>query len=221
MVIYNTCRQQNEAYNISTTKHILIQFFLFSLLYLSSCRHCGQYYWDLKLMRKHTKANKRPTHKGQFLCDTCGKEFKSYHPLIAHVRLLHSVDERPTFECYMCRRTFSSKYRLKDHMSVHMTTETATYTCGICHKVLPRKNSLRRHSLIHTNVYAHECTACGKAFRRKKELTVRFRSIAFLSRIFVFKLMDVNNISWTNVNYSFSGSFTYSYGRETVWMHIL
>lgn len=196
---------------------LFISFFSLSF----SCRHCGEYYWDLDVMEKHTQTYKRPKRHGPFLCDTCGKEFKNYHPLIAHVRQLHAGNERIVYECYMCTKTFSTKYLLKYHMGSHMATKKLEFPCDICHKVFARKHALRQHSMIHTNQYEYKCNVCGKAFRRNKELKVCSRLVANSS------LCDAWNLNVANLKKNLEylafllGAFSYSHRREAVCMHAL
>lgn len=178
--------------------------------YLYSCVHCNQYYWDVPAMKKHAQTHKWDEQKGQFLCDTCGKESDSLKQFYAHNRL-HMEIPKKTFECFMCRKRFTSKHSLKCHMRLHMTTEKIGQQCSICLMIFSRKDALRRHLLIHTGQYIYNCDICGKGFRTAGNLKVSFIDIELLLSILF-------NENW---NYSLADSLPYSYRRKTICLHYL
>lgn len=67
--------------------------------------------------------------------------------------------------------SFKSKYRLNVHMDMHRSVK---YRCPHCPMELSTRRTLRMHLLVHKEEKAYVCKVCSKAFRRSKDLKVRF-----------------------------------------------
>lgn len=55
-------------------------------------------------------------------------------------------------------------------MDTHVETR---YQCPKCTLTLNTRRTLRMHLLVHKDDKAFQCTTCGKAFKRSKDLKVR------------------------------------------------
>lgn len=105
------------------------------------------------------------------LCEICGKNFTNQSQLRLHTRLHLPIEQRRTFECYVCKSNFAYKKSLIHHMSLH-SGKTIQYQCDVCQSTFSRSDALRRHSLIHLGKLPHNCKYCEKGFRTKFNLKV-------------------------------------------------
>lgn len=105
------------------------------------------------------------------LCEICGKHFPNQWNLRSHARLHLPIEQRRTFECYICKINFAYKKSLNQHMRSHSGLKVQ-FNCDICQSKFSRSDSLRRHSLIHSGKLPHSCQYCKKGFRTKFNLKV-------------------------------------------------
>lgn len=83
---------------------------------LNSCYKCQIYYWNKKKMRCHTRKQHSIISNGRtYICQTCGKGFRSQHTLSAHFQNKHTTNGRQ-FECYLCRKALGYLQTLKLHL---------------------------------------------------------------------------------------------------------
>ena len=66
------------------------------------------------------------------------------------------------YTCEVCNKSFSKRYRLKDHKYIH--TGENPYTCQTCGKSFVRPSILRDHEVTHSGEKPHSCADCGKSF---------------------------------------------------------
>lgn len=66
------------------------------------------------------------------------------------------------FFCQFCRKDFSSKSALSEHMLIHSGEQP--YTCDICGKKFNKKGNLMRHMNVHGGEKKHSCGICGKGY---------------------------------------------------------
>ncbi|CAG0902032.1 unnamed protein product [Darwinula stevensoni] len=158
---------------------------------LYSCDQCNyKTYSQSKLMNLHKRihSSERP-----YLCDTCGKGFKTNKQLRSH-KTVHQdkkVSKRlSSRQCDLCQRVFSDKRMLRMHReTVHMKirpflcnfcgysascrstlkmhlrqhTGEKPFACDICEYKTGDHNSLRRHKMRHDGVKPYKCPYCSYA----------------------------------------------------------
>ena len=89
-----------------------------------------------------------------FICDTCGKTFKTKQSMKQHIRNCHEADK----ECEECNKNFTGKRKWLNHKHVHQNIK-----CTVCNLQLP-KNSRSTHKCKSKE---YLCSTCGfKALRK-------------------------------------------------------
>lgn len=104
-------------------------------------------------------------------CDVCLKNFKTKNILLVHKRI-HS-SERP-FVCNICPKNYRQKGPLLSHLASH--SETKPYACVVCSKGVTTKQQLQLHMLTHTGEKPHACELCDQRFTQKQSLTLHIRA---------------------------------------------
>ncbi|XP_061166482.1 protein suppressor of hairy wing-like [Saccostrea echinata] len=161
-----------------------------------ACTHpgCTQRTKSKSDLTKHMKIH---TNQKDYICDECGKGFRTRACLSKHLQR-HS-DIRP-FSCDICNRAFKVKVALRKHVALH--SEYRPYSCEMCGQkfssksnknvhmkthdysdrpypcpVCPYAAKIQGHLLshigsMHGNSYAYFCEACKKPFKRYGQLKV-------------------------------------------------
>lgn len=129
------------------------------------------------MLKKHVLGSHKDKieKESQFnLCEVCGKYFTNKINLENHTRMHLPIEQRQQFECIFCKQTFAYKKSLIHHMAAHLG-EKKKYHCDKCSVNFSRMDALRRHTLIHLGQKHHSCQVCGKGFRTKFNLKVKFQ----------------------------------------------
>ncbi|XP_046575904.1 zinc finger protein draculin-like [Haliotis rubra] len=160
-----------------------------------SCQLCGESFLINQLLKEHVAKVHKKT--GVVKCKFCGKVTTTFRGMREHVKE-HAGEEH---KCHDCDMSFSTKTKLKRHMSWH----SKDFECNVCGKWFPSKGQLKIHSLIHdehaqkyqcshcnyvsiwkasinrhvktkhTDTRQHVCDKCGNGFKEKSTLTRHMR----------------------------------------------
>ncbi|KAH8292941.1 hypothetical protein KR018_001505 [Drosophila ironensis] len=151
------------------------------------CEQCPKRYTKQYLLDQH-----RVIHKERnVVCDICERRFPNQSMLLTHVKLVHGnygtmcdicaqvirgraafqrhqlehagVTE-PKVQCDICGSWHKNKHSLKKHVRRHNGTAA---TCDLCGKVSPNRSAMLSHQrYVHLTDRKHECSVCGKAFKK-------------------------------------------------------
>lgn len=88
----------------------------FIIIFHYSCDICYMFFWRQRQLRDHAATHSQDQ---TFLCQTCGKNFKSSSALQIHRRSHLANDEKPKFECNICLKVFGTKPNLMIHKRIH------------------------------------------------------------------------------------------------------
>lgn len=143
------------------------------VVFFGSCMKCNKFFWDLAKLREHNATHATtPYHdKLSVMCHECGGLFDSESSLRSHALTHLPIEQRPVFECYICKRTYFCRESLKHHWPDHAGGRKR-FKCSTCDKDFGRKDSLTRHQGIHMGKFPFLCIECGKKFRSRKSLEV-------------------------------------------------
>ncbi|XP_065086584.1 zinc finger protein 391-like isoform X2 [Ochlerotatus camptorhynchus] len=130
------------------------------------CPICKKSLSNVYTLKSHMSGVHNDERK--FICDVCGKDFKSREALNSHSVLHTGLKREDGARCEICHTWISRKKQLRRHMiEIHQAKEV---TCGICHKVYPNEKSLTTHKgRVHVDD-KFECEICGKRFKRNVNL---------------------------------------------------
>ncbi|GAB6030445.1 hypothetical protein CHUAL_007315 [Chamberlinius hualienensis] len=121
------------------------------------CNYKTYSYGKLINMHRRIHSDDRP-----FLCDTCGKGFKTSKQLRNH-RVIH-LDKRKhrnlrSGECEICHRRFSDRRMLRVHNdTVH--SKLRPYLCNFCGYAASCRSTLKMHIRQHTGEKPFACEKC-------------------------------------------------------------
>jgi len=120
------------------------------------CHYCGRVLCGTSQLKVHIATVHM--EERSYLCDICGKAFKTPHYVRIHKRI--HTGEKP-YVCEMCGKGFINKNRMTCHMKKH---GPKTQECDECHKTFKLKSTLKAHKLLHSGEKPHKCENCGKDF---------------------------------------------------------
>ncbi|XP_048003208.1 zinc finger protein 30-like isoform X1 [Leguminivora glycinivorella] len=121
------------------------------------CQVCNKTYQSIFVLRRHMNV-----HFENFICDQCGKAFKTKNLINIH-RLTH---ESGVYSCKECDKTFPLPTSLNYHTRKVHLRKVAVYRCKICKEGF----SNLRHRLLHmSQVHGHKmpeypCPHCDKVY---------------------------------------------------------
>ena len=119
------------------------------------CSSCKVRYYKGDEENHKMKCSKSCT-KRTYLCNTCGKFFKTANALTSHHKIVHEEDIQT---CDLCGAKLNSKSSLNTHKK--LKHQEAPIPCEICGNILANSFSLRSHMKRH-NMKKQACKICGK-----------------------------------------------------------
>ncbi|XP_065569159.1 zinc finger protein 570-like isoform X2 [Artemia franciscana] len=88
--------------------------------------------------------------------------------------LLLPLSGEKAHECHLCKKVFSQKYTLANHMRVH--TGDRPYECDVCKKTFTRTDRLYVHRRIHSGEKPYKCVLCDRSFYQSSDLSKHMRT---------------------------------------------
>ncbi|XP_061568641.1 zinc finger protein 182-like isoform X2 [Cololabis saira] len=81
---------------------------------------------------------------------------------------------KKAFSCSTCRKEFSKRGILVEHMKIHMGERP--YLCITCSKTFTQLSTLKRHITTHTGEKPYVCKTCGKSYTQRCNLVIHSRT---------------------------------------------
>jgi len=133
----------------------------------------GTFASEQNLRRHHERfhMNDQSNQQQNYSCDICSANFKKHQTLKNH--LFEHTGVKP-FKCDAegCDMSFLKLSNLKAHTKVH-----AGYSCDVkdCEEHFPTWSALRKHK-ADEHAKIHDCSTCGKVFKRASFLNVHLET---------------------------------------------
>ncbi|CAG9840425.1 unnamed protein product [Diabrotica balteata] len=109
----------------------------------------------------------------QFLCNDCGKTFKTMAVLRSHL----TTHGTGSYLCSLCSKVFKQKGSLDHHLRTH--TGEKPFKCHTCNKSFSQSTTLRIHIRTHTGERPYPCSKCEKRFIKKSMKDVHEKKCKF------------------------------------------
>jgi len=181
-----------------------------------NCKKCNNSYAYKNGLTLHIKS-KHSESPTAHACFDCAKIFKNQYCLKQHIKYMHSIMPKKSYECKECKRSFVNKHGLDYHnTSKHgLGYYGFRYCCKVCNKLFTTMHSLNRHSQkihkINTNFKKEisdpndknrfKCEKCNNSYVYKAGLALHIKSKHSESPNYVCKICNKvysYNVSLTN-----------------------
>ena len=117
--------------------------------------------------------NLTPLVKGAAMFSVHDKKFTLYSDFESHITSVHQqtklkkLKEVNINQCLECKKTFSNKQHLKQHLiGVHKKS----FCCHKCGISVSRKEALEEHLLLHDGIKSSQCDLCDKSYTSEMRL---------------------------------------------------
>lgn len=127
--------------------------------------------------RAKKKKQERAGHKRNHPCPICHKSFATGENFDKHYQTHTTSHSTPQFKCELCKKSFSSKFKLVRHALIH--SDKKPFSCTVCDRTFHRKDHLKNHIKVHSPTKKlYECNKpdCNKQYTSmlsyKKHLAV-------------------------------------------------
>lgn len=138
------------------------------------CEKCKKVYTTSSNLKYHfEKAHEGTTKMRLLRCPHCSERFVEHFRKLKHLKAAHGITF--TFECEVCKTSFSTRRSLTMHTNKFHTQKTQ---CQICKKSFSCRSTLRKHMVAHTGERNFACHICQKAYRHQKSLKQHMRAHA-------------------------------------------
>lgn len=140
------------------------------------CGICGKSLSHKCSLRRHLTIVH--STRRSIICTACVRVFSSAEEQNKHTAECMWKKPNPdlnlkevTFECYICKVSFKTKAKIRDHMRWKHDPNVKTFNCQICGLKFFTKWLLRGHlNRVHLNVRNFVCSICGHSCKTKDQL---------------------------------------------------
>ena len=138
--------------------------------YHTRCDKCNKGFYNKSELRLHMISHTNRETNRPFICQICGRSYRSGCYLKLHVKIAHVEAEeykRKRYKCDICDFETHLLKCLKIHKQTH--TGENLINCELCNKMINRRY-MPIHIRTHTGEKPFDCSICGKGFNCKKNL---------------------------------------------------
>lgn len=135
------------------------------------CQPASSVVYDTKTISIHLKTDH---NERIYVCSVCGLDFRKRNPYNDHLDEHTAATVDGTYECEICKISFSDARQFRIHKKTHNVT-TKIWPCKACGKKFSSKNLLDEHMNMHTGARPYKCPHCTKDFASKYTLTAHMK----------------------------------------------
>jgi KRAB domain-containing zinc finger protein len=127
------------------------------------CAKCDKVFTRMRYLKKHIILHKA---EKPYLCDFCGKSFKTRTYLTVH----HRSHAKKVYKCDQCDFTSSTTALIRLHRQQH---NNGCVLCDICGNAYSDKSTLSKHKRVHDPNRPYQCNYPGCTWRFLTEVMCR------------------------------------------------
>nr|XP_057940299.1 zinc finger protein 184 [Doryrhamphus excisus] len=142
------------------------------------CKECGKCFTRRETFYLHRHYHAHKDELVPLTCKECGVSFSDRRSLIKH-RHEHEekeeakYEEKCSYECAECEKTFSSVRKLRSHKCT--VSDDKPYRCTVCRQEFQYRLSVTKHILNHSKEDSVKCEVCGQTFADYRIMRVHQR----------------------------------------------